>query len=236
MIEATYNKIYRFDKEQGIGEITDLMIVEKKVDLTVNEKYYAAFYCTPTHLDELMLGSLALKGKIHSCRDIKKIEIKGYEVNINIATEPSLNRYPRGRKTFITRPVKAEDVLFLMQTHLKSSELHTQTGGVHVMSIAKGREILLTREDIGRHNAVDKIFGKCFMNNITLEDKIFLSSGRITHEIINKLIAMGPKIVVSRAAISTKAMECAEKEGVTLIGFAREQRFNIYTHPQRVCS
>ena len=128
----------------------------------------------------------------------------------------------------------AEQILVLMEKHLSSSQLHTQTGGVHLMSLASNNELLVTREDIGRHNAVDKLYGYCLLNEVECRDKVFLSSGRISNEIIQKLAKMGIKVAVSRAAVTTMAQEVAERCGITVIGFARGKRFNIYSHPERV--
>lgn len=89
-------------------------------------------------------------------------------------------------------------------------------------------------EDIGRHNAVDKIFGYCFLNNIELKDKIMVFSGRVSTEILIKVARMGIPILVSRSAPTDLAINMADELGVTVVGFTRGERMNVYTHPERI--
>ena len=109
-----------------------------------------------------------------------------------------------------------------------------KTGGVHSAALADRKNIHQFAEDIGRHNAVDKLLGKAFLASIPVEDKILLSSGRISGEIMTKVIRNRIPILISRTAPTCMSITYAEYHGVTLIGFARGNRMNIYTHPQRI--
>jgi len=231
--ELTNLVINRYISGKGITELEDTLIVEKYFSVYINGSFYKTIFCISSYLDELLIGHLTLEGIITSNRDVKKFEVEAENINITISSCPVIyNELKAGPEI----QCYGEDILYLMQQHLNSSRLHDLTGGVHVMSLASGKKMLITREDIGRHNAVDKVYGYCLKNNIDCSNKIFLSSGRITHELIQKLIGMGLRIVVSRATVSSLAREIAEQAGVTLIGFARGQRFNIYSHPQRILS
>jgi formate dehydrogenase accessory protein FdhD len=130
--------------------------------------------------------------------------------------------------------VHAHDITRLMKLHLDSSYIHKQTGGVHIMSLSQGQNLLLSREDVGRHNAVDKLYGYCLKKKLDCSSMIFLSSGRISNEIIEKIIYMGIKLVVARATVTSLAQRKALQAGITLIGFARGERFNIYSHPEAI--
>jgi FdhD protein len=109
------------------------------------------------------------------------------------------------------------------------------TGGVHSCALVdKQGSIILFSEDISRYNSIDKILGEAFVNNITTEDKIVLTSCRITSGILRKIIIGKLPIVISRAAPTDLAIKLAKRMGITLVGFVREKRMNIYTHPERI--
>ena len=112
--------------------------------------------------------------------------------------------------------------------------LFKSTGGVHSAAIAERDQILFYSEDIGRHNAVDKIVGECILKDISLEDKILLTSGRISSEIVIKGAKLGLPLIVSRSAPTSLAVELARETGITLVGFARGKRLNIYSHSVRI--
>jgi FdhD protein len=130
--------------------------------------------------------------------------------------------------------VSSEEIQALLKKFRSISELFMQTGGVHSAALADQERIHLFAEDIGRHNAVDKIIGKAFLAGIPVADKILLSSGRISGEIMTKVIRNRIPIMISRTAPTCMSITYAEDHGITLIGFARGNRMNIYTHPQRV--
>ncbi len=130
--------------------------------------------------------------------------------------------------------VKAEELFQLMAALLNASSLFKATGGVHSVALALPHEILFFSEDVGRHNAVDKVAGECMLSNIIFHDKILLSSGRVSSEIVVKADKLGLPLIASRAAPTSLSVELAQKMGITLVGFVRGSRLNIYTHAQRV--
>ena len=114
------------------------------------------------------------------------------------------------------------------------AELFRLTGGLHSAALCSAEKILYFCEDIGRHNAVDKLVGLCLKHEISLTDKVLVSSGRISSEILVKAAKLGIPILISRAAPTSLSIELAESLGITLIGFVRGRRCNIYTHQERV--
>ena len=117
---------------------------------------------------------------------------------------------------------------------MKKSEGYKSTGGVHSAALADERHMLVFTEDIGRHNAVDKVIGYALLENIPLQGKIMLASGRLSSEIVSKCARSGIPAVVSRAAPTSLAVKIADAADITLIGFVRGNRMNIYTGRQRI--
>ncbi len=132
--------------------------------------------------------------------------------------------------------VRSQTVQSLPESLANKQSVFKLTGGLHAAALfdLDGKLISL-REDIGRHNAVDKLVGACFMENLLpLNDKILLLSGRISFELVTKAVAAGVAIVVAVGAPSSLAVDLAIEYGLTLVGFAKEGSFNIYTNPQRI--
>ena len=119
---------------------------------------------------------------------------------------------------------------------VRRSRLFKTTGGVHAAAIAAGSEIIAFAEDVGRHNAFDKVVGACYRQGIELVDKIALATGRLSRELVAKAIPVSLPLVASRSAPTSAAAELADEANLTLVGFVRAGRMNIYTHPWRVRS
>jgi len=118
---------------------------------------------------------------------------------------------------------------------LTSQEVHRRVGGVHGTAVfdAQGN-LIVAHEDIGRHNAVDKVIGHCLMHAIPLDDKVLVSTGRASYEMLTKGIRLGIPIIATISACTSLAVQLAEEYDVTLIGYLRGKRLTIYTHPERV--
>lgn len=122
----------------------------------------------------------------------------------------------------------------LMEEFRERSELHRKTGGVHAAALADADGLLVFREDIGRHNAVDKVIGACLPRGNDFGDKLLLTSGRLSSEILHKAAASALPIVVSRSAPTDRCVALARERNITLIGFARGRRMNVYSGEQRI--
>lgn len=115
-----------------------------------------------------------------------------------------------------------------------NSELHLKTGGIHIVALLDREKILVVSEDIGRHNALDRVIGYALRNSIDLAKTWVIVSGRISSEMVRKCLIAGIPILVSRGATTTLAVETAEKTGLTVVGFARSSKMVVYTHTERI--
>jgi FdhD protein len=127
-----------------------------------------------------------------------------------------------------------ERISAFMHEALQVSEVHRRTGGVHMAALADASGLLFLREDIGRHNAVDKVVGANLAASGSFGDKVLLASGRLSSELLAKALRCGVPVLVSRSAPTDRSIALARERGLTLIGFARGRRMNVYSAPKRL--
>jgi len=255
MIEPRKSIHYYQIGAQKNEEIAGSTIVETPVSLTLNGIVWTTFMCTPVHLEALMVGFLFNEGVIDSMDEVEDVRICEHGDNVDVwltheAPKPDSWTRTSGCTGGVTavasieRPkavtVSDEFNLSPGQVHglvdmlFESQELYRETGGVHTSALSDGENVILSAEDIGRHNTLDKIAGLCLMNNIWPEKRVLITTGRISSEMLQKGVRMGAKIVASRTSPSSLSIELAEAWGITLIGYARRNRFSLYTHPERI--
>lgn len=116
----------------------------------------------------------------------------------------------------------------------RAQRLHRQAGGIHASALSDGRLLLLSCEDIGRHNTLDKLAGRVLLENIVEPRRVILTTGRISSEMLQKAARMGIAVVVSFTAPTSLAVQLADYWGMTLIGYAHGERFKVYAHPERI--
>ena len=133
-----------------------------------------------------------------------------------------------------TVQLSAAEVVSLVREFQRQSLLYRATGGVHSAALCDNRNILIFNEDIGRHNAVDKIFGESIMNGIPTDDRVIVTSGRISSEILLKVARRNIPIIVSKSAPTDLGVRMANELGITLLGFVRGKRLNAYTNDWRI--
>jgi len=236
-------------------EISDLVARETTFTILLNEKKLVTLNCSPEKYKFLGLGFLYTSGILQKKEDIisfdinekqglMDIKIKG----VSLSSEDIINSnlwigsYQQPEEQGET-PLSIDTSLKISSNLVYSliSEMQGRanffklTGGVHSCALVdKQGSIILFSEDISRYNTIDKILGEAFVNDITAEDKIILTSCRITSGILRKIIIGKLPIVISRAAPTDLAIKLAKKVGITLVGFVREERMNIYTHPEKI--
>ena len=132
--------------------------------------------------------------------------------------------------------LKRETVFCLPDLLRDRQEVFSRTGGIHAAGLTDAEGNLISvREDVGRHNALDKLIGEQFFENrLPLNGSVLVVSGRASFELLQKTLSAGIPIFVAVGAPSSLAVELAEQFNITLIGFANQDKFNIYTHPHRI--
>ncbi len=126
------------------------------------------------------------------------------------------------------------EVFALAHEFQHSSEVHLATHGVHSAALCDRKSLLVFNEDIGRHNAIDKIFGKCLLENISVKDRLIITSGRMTSEILHKVAKRGIPIVISVSSSTDQGVRIADKLGITLIGGVGGRKMYVYANGGRV--
>jgi FdhD protein len=238
----------------------DTVIKEFPFTIHINGKPLVTLLCSPMHLDYLALGYLESEGFIQGKGDVNKIdfdqETGSIHLEITHDEEMFLNKsrlhpifttgcgkgttYFPAREILKSHPITSplslfpSKILSLVKELENRGELFRATGGAHISALADGEKIIFVFEDIGRHNALDKLFGACMMHGVGYEDKIIVTSGRISSEMLIKCARRKIPLLISRSAATGLAVDLAEKTGITLIGFVRENRMNIYTHGWRI--
>jgi FdhD protein len=241
--------------------VTDCIAEEKPLHLFVNTSYWATILCSPSNLEEMAVGHLLSEGILKSTGEIEEVNLKKTEgtchvklkAEINTEERLSLSRlhqrivtsacgeqtiYQYKRKpTKITSnlTVKAE-VLFNSVNQLNfKAEVFKKTGGVHAAAIHKADGALVAlAEDVGRHNAVDKVIGIAALKQTSFIECFLTSTGRLSGDVVFKASKVGLAIVASLGAALDSGVAMAEAANLTLAGFVRGKRMNIYTCKERI--
>lgn len=242
--------ICKFQNNKFIN-IEDELIVEFPFEIYVNDEKLITLMCTPSNLKYLAIGFLFSDGIINNYKDIEEIIINKnnnafvYTKNkIDLSCKHSnriktsgcgnasiASNYSEYLKKHVgtNNKITAEKIEEISNSLFENSGLFLRTGGVHNTSLWDNNEMIMFHEDIGRHNTLDKIIGESLVKNIQLQDKIIYTSGRISSEMLIKTAKADIGIVISRSTVTNKAKEIADELGITLIGFSRKNRFNIYS-------
>lgn len=240
-------------EHKHLTTIYDPVVVEVPLTIVLNEKELVTMACSPDAYEQLAVGYLLSEGILNHRSRIKNLTLDGTTIRITAVNTSPFSYLPgptlntcmgKGFKTMLESEQEiaclkeytfnAENLLHLIQRLDETSETFKRTGGVHSAALGHCTEFICRYEDIGRHNAVDKVFGHAFLNGIGLIDKCLVLSGRIASEILVKALRNGVPLILSRSAPTLKTVELAEKYGLTIVGFARGSRFNVYTHSERI--
>ncbi|WP_371264465.1 formate dehydrogenase accessory sulfurtransferase FdhD [Priestia megaterium] len=241
--------------------VEDKIVTEFPVTVKINEEEFVTMVCSPQYIEDMVIGYLASEGVIRAYKDIKNIWVQEKEGYVHVTID-KLNPYFQNlqNKRYITSccgasrqgfvfindaltakkmndisvELSIKDCFQLMNKLQQSAATFQETGGVHNAALCDKNGFMLSRMDIGRHNALDKLYGYCLKNHISIRDKVVVFSGRISSEILLKVAKIGCEVVLSKSAPTELALNLAEELGITTVGFIRNDSLNIYTCPERI--
>jgi len=242
----------------GYSRVRTELIREETLDVYLNDCRVAAIAFSGRHSEELAVGYLRSEGLLENRESFSALETaaEGREVRIRLSPgkpaqglaslpegrritssgakgllAPATRRRPPLPRTISCSPERIE---LFMGDFLRRARLHDTTGGTHAAALADAGEVLVVREDIGRHNAIDMLAGYALLQGIDCADKMVFRTGRVSAEIVGKLWNMGIQLFASLSVPTLEAVRLASEAGMTLVGAVRGGRMKIYTHVERV--
>ena len=240
--------------------IEEPVAMEVPINIYANDRYLITLLATPRLERELALGWLFDEGVLQSLDEIKEVTVNRNDVTV-MTKEPlqeerlqvvgvtrilttacglSINKFLKvmseTRKALIRSDyeVRAGEIIRMIQELDDQSKLFKLTGGTHASALFEEGRLVALAEDIGRHNAIDKVIGTAIQSKVNFSRCVLVSSGRQPADMVLKVARMGIPILASKASPIRSGVIAAKKTGVTLICFVREQRMNVYTYPNRI--
>lgn len=228
-------------------EVKGEVVREQPLVVYVNGQKFVTLLCSPIKLDCLVIGYLWLEKVIASLDDIRRLEVSEVDGmadvtltrDVELPTERILTSGCGGGITFRIDPrlfprvystlkVRPEQLSQRMKELFAAAENYRASRGIHGAALTDGDRLLVVAEDVGRHNAVDKIMGEALLRGIPTEDRILLSTGRISSEMLLKAARMQVPLVASRTSPTEMAVSLAEQLGLTVVGYVRPDSLNLY--------
>lgn len=243
--------VTRFGRDDE--RLSDEVVVETPLTIFVNGVELSTLLCSPDNLEYLVIGFLINESVIRGLDEIKEVRVdenKGV-VKVKLAKDADLEGFHRRivtsgcvgyyskASTNIERisgslMVSRDELLSLMGEMLGRSDVFKSTGGVHSSALCGRDKIIFFCEDIGRHNTVDKIVGYMCSKKISAGDKLLLTTGRLSSEMVLKAAKQGIPFVASRSAPTDLAVKAAKNFNMTLVGFVRGDRINVYSGAENI--
>ena len=248
--------IIRF-KGSAHKQLNDDVITEAEISLSLNGEFFQTMYCTPKDLKELIIGNLYAQGRIQSPEDLLDLSIRRFphetlvifEAEATVrdtealkeaafetsrvyttsgSSKPALPFSGSLKKADIDLELDMERIMEISGVFQDASALFARTGGNHACALIENGEMISFMEDIGRHNALDKLIGKALLEERDLSMAMILLSGRMASEMTMKVLRTPVSVLLSRSAPTDRSVQLARENNLTMVGFIRGQRLNIY--------
>jgi FdhD protein len=230
-----------------VNEVTGDVVREQPLTIYVNGEKFLTLLCSPMMLDALVVGYLWMEKVIGEVEEIARLDVSAVDGRADVTlthpvTLPSERiltsgcgggitfridhrLFPRLDSTLRVRP---SELAAGMKQLFEAATQYQRSRGIHGAALSDGRRLLLVAEDVGRHNAVDKVKGQALLAGMATTDRILLSTGRVSSEMLLKAARMGVPVVASRTSPTEMAVALAEQLNVTVIGYVRPDSLNLY--------
>ncbi len=237
----------------------ELVVRESSLTVVLDRQELATMLCLPADLKALAVGFLFSEGFIKRRDDIAKIAVDNRKSIVRVETREGRGPDPEVlRRRIITSgcgkgasfyrladaaagiainsdfTMAAADVQALVDEFQQGSDLHRVTRGVHSAALCGSREIIMFADDVGRHNTIDRIVGRCLLENVPAASHGLIFSGRISSEMLLKAARAGIPVVISVASPTNVAVRMAREMGMTVVGRARGTSLNVYSGDWRI--
>jgi FdhD protein len=234
------------------------MPLERSVTVYMNEVEVATMQATPDDLEELAAGFLVSEGLLSDRDALRSIDVDNKRGLVYVETTEEVPDELTYRRRYITsgcgkgftfasvghardlEPVVSSITVTparvheWMQSMTSGAAKYRDSGGMQACALAIGGAVGFVREDVGRHNAVDKLLGRAWLDRVSTADSVVLSTGRISYEMAVKAAKARVPVVISKSAVTDLAADIAADLGITVVGYARGGGMVVYTHPERI--
>lgn len=235
-------------KNGKITDVTENVVKDSTITLTINDKIKRSLSAIEDSLKEFAVGYLFNENMVKTLEDIEKIEIDGNKINVEIndtllktketvlcsdsagGWRSKINNIEPVTSNF---QVKSDELIGRIEELKNNAQIWQATGGTHVAGIVY-KDNFIVKEDVSRHVAVDKVIGYGILHDYDLSNCYVIYSGRMPADMVIKIVRAGIPVLASNAAPAYSGCETAKKGNVTLVGFLRGQRFNVYNNKNRI--
>lgn len=235
-------------KNGKITDVTENVVKDSTITLTINNKIKRSLSAIEDSLKEFAVGYLFNENMVKTLEDIEKIEIDGNKINVEIndtllktketvlcsdsagGWRSKINNIEPVTSNF---QVKSDELIERIEELKNNAQIWQATGGTHVAGIVY-KDNFIVKEDVSRHVAVDKVIGYGMLHDYDLSNCYVIYSGRMPADMVIKIVRAGIPVLASNAAPAYSGCETAKKGNVTLVGFLRGQRFNVYNNKNRI--
>ncbi len=239
----TYFRVRGGRADEIVGEV----VREQPLTIWINGEKFLTLLCSPLKLDALVVGYLWMEKVIGSLDEIARLEVSAVDGRadvtlsypVTLPTERILTSGCGGGITFridhrlfprlaSSLRVAPETLSARMKDLFGAAVHYKESRGIHGAALSDGEKLLVVAEDVGRHNAIDKVKGEALLRRIPTDDRILLSTGRVSSEMLLKAARMGVPLVASRTSPTEMAVALAEQLNITVCGYVRPDSLNLY--------